>query len=258
MRRIVVALGAALLATLAVDRAPAQVGFTSELAVSWEVKNRFRLFRYESDFLKHVDADRGEGVLAAEQRLARATDGHGWARTMLNSLCVDASGKLVEVCDRDGEKEIYLAPTDHRVGVLVPNAPPGASCAWTFDNGQDPAQAITVPCEEEVRLRVRYGRPTVATADIPLPDGSIKRATTEILVRDLLIAGLGDSIASGEGNPDRQIALTDEGFCFRRFLGTARDDYYRPGRAGYRGNRTCETGAGGGNDKDWTDRKSTR
>ena len=253
MRRIVLASLAALLAMAAAAHDTfAQVGFTSDLTVSWEVKNRFRLFRYESDFLKHVDADRGEGVLAAEQRLARATDGHGWARTMLNSLCVDASGKLVEVCDRDGEKEIYLAPTDHRVGVLVPNAPAGASCAWTFDNGQDPAQAITVPCAEEVRLRVRYGRPTVATADIPLPDGSIKRASTEILVRDLLIAGLGDSIASGEGNPDRQIALTDEGFCFRRFLGTARDDYYRPGRAGYRGNRTCETGAGAGNDKDWT------
>src|SRR5215813_8718180 len=241
MRRIVVALGAALLATLAVDRAPAQVGFASELTVSWEVKNRFRLFRYESDFLKHVDADRGDGILAAEQRLAQATDGHGWARTMLNGLCVDASGKLVEICDRDGEKEVYLSPTDHKVGVLVPNAPAGASCAWTFDNGQDPPQAVTVPCTEEVRLRVRYGRPTLATADIPLPDGTIKRATAEILVRDLLIAGLGDSVASGEGNPDRPIALSDEGFCFRRFLGTARSDYYRPTRAGYTGNRTCES-----------------
>ena len=104
-----------------------------------------------------------------------------------------------------------MSPTDHKVGVLVPNAPPGASCAWTFENGEDLAQAVTVPCTEEVRLRVRYGRPIVATADIPLPDGSIRRATAEILVRDLLIAGLGNSIASGEGNPDRQIALTDDG-----------------------------------------------
>jgi hypothetical protein len=171
---------------------------------------------------------------------------------MLNGLCVDAAGKLTEICDRDGEKEFYLSPTDHRVGALVPNAPAGASCAWTFENGEDPAQAVTVPCDEEVRLRVRYGRPTVATADIPLPDGTIKRATAEILVRDLLIAGLGDSIASGEGNPDRQIALTDEGFCFRRFLGTTRSDYYRPGRAGYRGNRTCQAGAvPGGINEEW-------
>jgi hypothetical protein len=255
MRRIVLAALTALF-TMAADHGLAQVGFTSDLAISWEVKNRFRLFRYESDFLKHVDADRGDGILAAEQRLARSTEGHGWARTMLNSLCLDQSGKLAEICERDGEKEIYLAPTDHRVGALVHNAAPGASCAWTFDNGEDPAQAATVPCEEEVRLRVRYGRPTLATADIPLPDGTIKRATAEILVRDLLIAGLGDSVASGEGNPDRPITLTDEGFCFRRFLGTTRSDYFRPGRAGYRGNRTCQTSAEAGSDKDWTQHRA--
>src|SRR5215475_8732837 len=252
MRFIILAVIAGLFVATGAPRVWAQVGYSAEVAVSWEVKNRFRLFRYESDFLKHVDADRGDGILEAERRLAVATDGHGWARTLLNGLCIDPSGKLMEVCQRDGEKESYLAPTDHRVGVVAINAPAGATCAWTFENGQDPPQAVTVPCQEEVRLRVRYGRPTLATADIPLPDGTIKRATAEILVRDLLIAGLGDSVASGEGNPDRPIALADEGFCFRRFLGTARDDYYRPGRAGYRGNRTCETGAGAGNDKDWT------
>jgi hypothetical protein len=258
MRRTVLAAAlTALSTTFPLGPALAQVGFTSELTVSWEVKSRFRLFRYETDFLKHVDAERGDGILAAEQRLARATDGHGWARTMLNGLCVDASGKLVEICERDGEKEIYLSPTDHKVGVLVPNAPPGASCAWTFENGEDVPQAVTVPCTEEVRLRVRFGRPMVATADIPLPDGSIRRATAEILVRDLLIAGLGDSIAAGEGNPDRQIALTDEGFCFRRFLGTSRSDYYRPGRAGYHGNRSCEGGAGSaGTDREWTQQRA--
>src|SRR5437870_872116 len=250
MRRIVLAALAALFATAA-DRVAAQtVGFTANLAISWEVKSSFRLFRYESDFLKHVDAERGDGILRAEQRLARATDGHGWARTMLNGLCADPSGKLLETCERDGEKENYLSRTDRRVGVLVSNAPAGASCAWTFDNGEDPAQATTVPCTEEVRLRVRYGRPTVATADIPLADGTIHRATAEILVRDVLIAGLGDSVASGEGNPDRPIALSDEGFCFRRFLGGVRSEYFRPGRAGYRGNRTCGAGAGG-TDSDW-------
>src|SRR5262249_31158243 len=220
MRRIVVALGAALLATLAVDRAPAQVGFASELTVSWEVKNRFRLFRYESDFLKHVDADRGDGILTAEQRLAQATDGQGWARTLLNGLCVDPSGKVVEICERDGEKEAYLTPTDHRVGVLVPNAPAGSSCAWTFDNGQDPPQPPPrpgpFPCRGKGPRRLRWGRPPRAPADFPLPEGTIKRATAEILVRALLTAGLGDSVAWGEGNPARPIALSDEGFCFRR------------------------------------------
>src|SRR5437870_588478 len=99
MHRIVLAVLAILFATPTIDQVFAQVGITSDLTVSWEVKNRFRLFRYESDFLKHVDAERGDGILAAEQRLARATDGHGWARTMLQGLCMDSSGKLVEICD---------------------------------------------------------------------------------------------------------------------------------------------------------------
>ena len=67
-----------------------------------------------------------------------------------------------------------------------------------------------------------------------------QRVATEIEVRDIFIAGLGDSIASGEGNPDRPIALSDEGFCFRSYLGTASAQYYRPSRAGYKGGRACE------------------
>ena len=72
-----------------------------------------------------------------------------------------------------------------------------------------------------------------------LPDGTAQRVVTEIQVRDVLIAGLGDSIAAGEGNPDRPVRLSDEGFCFRRFLGGETSEYYRPGRAGYSGNRSC-------------------
>jgi hypothetical protein len=74
-------------------------------------------------------------------------------------------------------------------------------------------------------------------------------------VRDLLIAGLGDSIAAGEGNPDRPIALDDGGFCFRRFLGGTFSEYFRPGRAGFRGNKACDpslsTGPAGNSAADW-------
>ena len=77
------------------------------------------------------------------------------------------------------------------------------------------------------------------TADVASAEGT-QRATAEIAVRDILIAGLGDSIASGEGNPDRPIALSDEGFCFRYYLSAATSQYYRPSRAGYPGGRACE------------------
>src|SRR4029077_1783369 len=87
--------------------------------IEWEVKNRFRLFRSEADFERHVDAMRHVGVLAAERRLAKESDGRGWAGDIVERLCLDRAGRLLEFCDRDRERENYLAPRDHRVGVTL-------------------------------------------------------------------------------------------------------------------------------------------
>jgi lysophospholipase L1-like esterase len=209
------------------------------LQISWEVRNRFRLFREERDFLLHAEAGRGRSVLAAEQALAIQSDGRGWARNTVNRLCIDLAGRVSEPCTRDNVKESYLTPIDHPVVIRLTGAVPvGATCAWTVDDGDGP-QTSTFDCAEPVNLRVRYGRTTVVNADVSSAEGN-QRAFTEIAVRDIFIAGLGDSIASGEGNPDRPVALADEGFCFRSYLGTAAAQYYRPSRAGYKGGRACE------------------
>jgi hypothetical protein len=212
------------------------------LRIDWEVKNRFRLFRNEADFQRHVAAARGDGVLAAEQRLERASDGRGWARDTVERLCVDRGGALLEFCDRDGEREIYLSPRDHRVGVMLGGAvPANEGCSWSFDDGSGPARQMSGTCDEEMKLRLREGRPTIVSVDIALPDGTAQRLVSDIQVRDVLIAGMGDSIAAGEGNPDRAIRVSDEGFCFRRFGGGA---YFRPGRAGFSGDKACPNGPG--------------
>jgi hypothetical protein len=205
--------------------------------IEWEVKNRFRLFRSESDFERHLAAAGTGSVLAAEQRLARASDGRGWARDTVERLCVDRAGRLLEFCDRDGEREPYLVPYDHRVSVLLAgDLPANGGCAWTFDDGEGPPRQVNGPCSDEIKGRLRYGRPTIVSVDIALPDGTAQRVVSEIRVRDVLIAGMGDSIAAGEGNPDRAVRLSDEGFCFKRFSGS---EYYRPGRAGFSGNKAC-------------------
>jgi hypothetical protein len=231
---------AAFLVIAPVDAALAQLADTGNFHIAWEVKNRFRLFRNDADFMGQVAASRGDGVLATERRLERASGGLGWARDVVNHLCVDKFGKLMLTCERDGVSENYLAPRDHPIGVFVSGpVPPGATCAWTFDDGDGPLRQMTAACEDEVKLRVRYGRTTVATVDIPLGDGTAQRVTTEIAVRDVLIAGLGDSIAAGEGNPDRAVQL-EGSFCFRR-LGTG-TQYFRPSRAGFVGDHSCENG----------------
>ncbi len=252
MARILVAAAASVILGIAApnvgsaqapDAADARPPGAAGLRIEWEVKNRFRLFRDERDFQRQVAAYRADGVSGAEARLAKASDGLGWARDVSRNLCLDGAGRLTEFCVRDGRREAYLAPVDHRISAIVADAPPGTTCAWTFDDGAQPTQQASEACDREVTLWVRYGRTTKATVEIALADQTPEYATAEIAVRDLLIAGIGNSIASGEGNPDRPIRLSDDGFCFRRTLGGGSSEYFRPARAGFRGSRACTTGA---------------
>jgi hypothetical protein len=215
-------------------------GAAAAMHISWEVRNRFRLFREERDFQLHAESLRSRSVLASEDALEVQSDGRGWARNMVNRLCIDLSGRVADPCTRDNVKENYLTPVDHPVVVrLTGEVPVGATCAWSFDDGDGPQQS-TFDCAEPVNLRVRYGKQTVASVDVSSGSDPSLRISTGIQVRDILIAGLGDSIASGEGNPDRAVALSDEGFCFRYYLGSALAQYYRPSRGGYKGGRACE------------------
>ncbi|QWG16961.1 hypothetical protein KMZ68_18505 [Bradyrhizobium sediminis] len=220
--------------------AAAQGAPDAPMQISWEVRNRFRLFREERDFLLHTDAAPGRSILASEQALELQSDGRGWARNTVNRLCIDLLGRVSEPCTRDSIKESYLTPTEHPVTLrLTGQVPVGATCAWTLDDGDGPRQS-TFDCAEPVNFRARYGRPTVASVEVSSGPDAPQRVSTEVMVRDIFIAGLGDSIASGEGNPDRPIALSDEGFCFRFYLSSASAQYYRPSRAGYKGGRACE------------------
>lgn len=233
-------------APLAAAPAVAAVPVTDgSMQIVWEVRNRFRLFREERDFREQADALNGLTVLASEQALGLQSEGRGWARNVVNRLCIDLTGRVNEPCTRDGVKESYLTPTEHPVTVRLAGAiPVGAICGWVFDDGDGPRPA-TQDCAEPINFRARYGKPTIATVDVSSGADAPLRVSTEIMVRDLFIAGLGDSIGAGEGNPDRPIALSDEGFCYRSYLGigtvgATAGQFYRPSRAGFKGGRACE------------------
>ena len=222
---ILAALLAGALTASPIQPAAAQPAADGAMRISWEVRNRFRLFREERDFLLHVDSSRGRSIIASEQALGLQSDGRGWARNMVNRLCIDLAGRVSEPCSRDNIKESYLTPSEHPVTLrLTGPVPVGATCAWSLDDGEGPRQS-TFDCAEPVDFRARYGRPTIASVEVSSGAEAPQRVVTEIMVRDIFIAGLGDSIASGEGNPDRPIALSDEGFCFRSYLGTAMCGY---------------------------------
>src|SRR5688572_32046 len=132
-----------------------------EIRIAWDVANRFRLFRNEADFNRLARVMRGRSVLEAEQLLATETDGRGWAAPLLGRLCLDAAGEVLSTCERDGARETYLTPADHRIAVRLEGVRPGATCAWTFDDGDTQARTFTGPCAEPIRIRVVFGRPTV-------------------------------------------------------------------------------------------------
>ena len=188
---LVLAFGIGILLGLAPRNAAfAQLAGTGDFHIQWEVKNRFRLFKNEADFQRIAAENRGDGILAQEERLENDTGGMGWARDVVGNLCLDAYGELIDTCERDGVRESYLSPKDHPVGVSVAGPlPQNATCMWSFDDGDGPVRQNTAPCNQEVRLRVKSGKTTVATVDIPLGDGTAQRVATEIAVRDVLIAG---------------------------------------------------------------------
>src|SRR5690349_9388949 len=163
------ALLAGALSSLPAQRAAAQGALdasASSMRINWEVKNRFRLFREERDFQLHAESLRGRSILASEDALEIQSDGRGWARNMVNRLCIDLQGRLADPCTRDTVKENYLTPIDHPIVVrLTGEVPVGATCAWSFDDGDGP-QKSTFDCAEPVNLRVRYGRDTVASAEV--------------------------------------------------------------------------------------------
>lgn len=224
---------------------PQPAASSAAVQISWEVRNRFRLFREERDFLLHTETLASQTIFASEQALAAQSDGRGWARNTLSRLCIDATGRVTEPCMRDKVNESYLTPTDHPVTVRVTGqVPVGATCAWRFDDGEANPRQSALDCSEVINLRVRYGRTTNVSVDVSSGSEPPARATAEIAVRDVLIAGLGDSIASGEGNPDRAVELSDDGFCFRSYLGGPAGMYFRPGRARFKGARACDTSDG--------------
>jgi hypothetical protein len=85
-----VALLAGTLAGISTSVVQAQTaGGYGPLQISWEVRNRFRLFREERDFMLHVESGRGRSVLATSRRWqSRATAAAGRATPLTGSVSI--------------------------------------------------------------------------------------------------------------------------------------------------------------------------
>ncbi|MEI8178787.1 MAG: hypothetical protein WCG38_09095 [Aestuariivirga sp.] len=225
---------AALLSLIALP-AEAQTLTTSRFKIEWQVTNRFRLFQDPAFFRQHENAWRqyllhvdqqGMASDARDSFVARSSvigsehvlndrfiafsdilrqnfDWRGWAAKGQDALCYDARKRTHSAC---GGIDAYVTPSSHAIEMWLSgqNLPATAVCEWRI-GGQLVAQTS---CADRV---------SGTGVELPYPGGAEISVNvvgetpiiTEARVRDLLIAGLGDSFASGEGNPNRPVAFSE-------------------------------------------------
>lgn len=217
--------------------AEAQTLGTSRFRIEWQVVNRFRLFKDPEFFRMHENAWR-QYLLHAENQnmdpaerdsfIARTSvlgsehvlndrhiafsnvlrqnfDWRGWAARGQDDLCYDSQKRRHSAC---GGTDAYLNPQSHDIEIWLSGdgaAPPAtAICQWRI-GGQLVAETS---CAERVR-GAGIALPYPGGAEISVNAVGEAPMIAEARVKDLLIAGLGDSFASGEGNPNVPVTFSE-------------------------------------------------
>ena len=201
----------ALLAIAFVSVATSSVPAKAAARLTWRLENPFRFFTDPRDTEVHRATyralgpdDRRSPILAAEHALqARQPD--GWAATMYRKTCWGRNRFRCKAYDD------YINPTKHAVIAEIEGIDDATtlSCTWLTSprGGEVPrGDAVTQPCSEPVRFEIPYPGGAVISVQI----GGVEVARTDVEVRDILIAGMGDSFASGEGNPDLAVRFSPE------------------------------------------------
>jgi hypothetical protein len=206
------AVAAAVAALALVVQTPPLSAQTSEPRIVWRVDNPFRLFIDSADTEAHratyealSDDEKQQPVLAAERALAeRHAD--GWAAHMFANTCWNAAQNAF-ACPQIAD---YAHPKAHTIRAHVPDLPDADSvdCTWltTPHGGAKRGAALRVACNTPVLLEIPYP----AGAKVSVEVGGRVIAASDVRVKDLFVVGLGDSFASGEGNPDVPVRFSRE------------------------------------------------
>lgn len=185
----------------------------AEPRITWRVENPFRLFNRPSDSEVHRatynalrESERYSPVLSAERALSRRHPGDGWAAGMMDHTCWSQERNRYG-CRQQLD---YLRPRQHGIVATLLDVPDAdqIDCTWLTAplarGGR--GGSVTARCDKEVELTVPYP----AGARVSVEIGRREIASTTAAVTDLLIVGMGDSFASGEGNPDVPVRFSRE------------------------------------------------
>lgn len=188
----------------------------SAVGIVWRVENPFRFFTDPVDTEVHratfnalTPDERRKPVLSAERALSLRHE-EGWAASMYRKTCWNWAANTFECPD----KEPYINPAAHTIIAEFRAQPDGQApatveCNWIMTpnatrttRGQSTTQSCTDP--------IKFDIPYPLGAEISVEVGGVEVARSTVVVRDLLIAGMGDSFASGEGNPDIPVRFSSE------------------------------------------------
>ncbi|WP_045835800.1 hypothetical protein [Hyphomicrobium sp. 99] len=211
LRALAAGLFFSLLWTAASILAPDQAEAGSPV-IAWRLENPFRFFTDPHDTEAHRatyralgPAERSTPILSAEHAL-QSGDRDGWAASMFRKTCWNNNRFKCDAYDD------YINPSNHAVIVQVMGVDDASTltCRWLTaprgDSKNPRGEAITQSCSEQARFVVPYPGGMMVTVEI----GGREIAKSLIKVRDILVAGMGDSFASGEGNPDRAVRFSRE------------------------------------------------
>ena len=183
----------------------------AEPLIEWRVENPFRFFldaeatARQRAALLQGRADR-RATLAAERWMAERAPG-GWAEPVFLRTCWDLLRQDHSAC---GGLKSYVFPKTHRVlARLADRSLANATCAWRIEAGRrrvGSVRRLRGPCAEPIAVDVPYPAGATLTAVVQ----GRRVASAIVRVKDLFIVGLGDSYASGEGNPDRPVRWRDD------------------------------------------------
>ena len=185
---------------------------SAQPTIVWEVENPFRFFLDPADTEVHratwvslSPEQRGSPVLSAERLLAER-HGEGWSASMFDKTCWDGTRNRY-VCR---EKPDYINPKSHMVRASLQGLADAqiVDCTWlTAPRGRGSrGKAVTLPCDTPVQLEIPY--PTGSWIKVEI--GGLQVAEVAARVTDLFIVGMGDSFASGEGNPDVPVRFSPD------------------------------------------------
>ena len=178
--------------------------------VVWRVENPFRLFTdpsltalHRDVFEQLTDAEKLEPILSAEHRLMQRSV-NGWAHDAFAATCWDRATARYGAC---GSEKGYVNPERHRVLAQVSDSLLNeGDCDWAIATGKGAETHVHVGCGGEAALDIPYPR----GAHVRVSANGVLVAETDIKIEDLLIVGIGDSVGSGEGNPDQPAEFSRE------------------------------------------------